>query len=325
MSSLPSPTHESERWHAFTVALTVYSRLKKTMKGKASALKEVKSIKMKELLFSLRDDNYLMFLQSVLEKHGQDQYKVLCHSQCINDAMDVDNEADYKEMVRKLHHNKSGTIKILVNMKQVERLPLSESGDKTSGPSDGDDNPKSSSHSAADLDTHLAQWQIKLQQLHKNEQNKGFIHDLGLVSCSGAFHSLSEDGEAMLCSPPNLESFNMANKVTYLHPMCKVQALAQPPPPTMPPLDINALTSVLLLQMLTKSGLLPSSVPTTPSVNLGVCNATKYEVDLDLQGIGPDILAEVNDKVLSDAGISVSNIIHLKRGCVVWQNSSDAK
>ncbi|KAI6038827.1 hypothetical protein EDC04DRAFT_2569295, partial [Pisolithus marmoratus] len=60
-------------------------------------------------------------------------------------------------------------------------------------------------------------------------------------------------------------------------------------------------------------------------VNLGVCNATKYEVDLDLQGIGPDILAEVNDKVLSDAGISVGNIIHLKRGCVVWQNSSDAK
>ncbi|KAI6039442.1 hypothetical protein EDC04DRAFT_2895240 [Pisolithus marmoratus] len=283
--------------------------------------------------------------------------------------MDVDNKADYKEMVGKLCHDKSRTIKILVDMKQVERLPSSESRDETSDPSDGDDNLKSSSHSAADLDTHLAQWWIKLQQLHKNEQNKGFTYvgPMGPILLTPAMildwcHAL-EDGEATLRSPPNLESFNMANKVTYLHPMRKVQALAQPPPPTMLPLDVNALTSVLLLQMLTKSGLLPSSVPTTPSgqsilslvtppranaehspssplvplptqlscflhfaeVNLGICNATKYEVDLNLQGISPDILAEVDDKVLSDVGISVSNIIHLKRGCVVWWNSSDAK
>ncbi|KAI6041786.1 hypothetical protein EDC04DRAFT_2892670 [Pisolithus marmoratus] len=384
MSSSPSPTHESERWHAFTVALTVYSRLKKTMKGKASASKEVKSIKTKELLFSLRDNNYLMFLQSILEKHGQDQYKVLGHGrypfklvppkakgQCVNDTMDVDNEADYKEMVGKLRHNKSGTIKILVDMKQVERLPSSESGVETSDPSDGDDNLKSSSHGAADLDARLARWQIKLQQLHKNEQNEGFTYvgPMGPIPLTPAMildwcHAL-EDGEAMLHSPPNLESFNMANKAMYLHPMCKVQALAQPPPPTTPPLDVNALTSVLLLQMLTKSGLLPSSVPATPSgqsilspvtppqanaehslslplipsptqlsrflhfaeVNLGVCNATKYKVDLDLQGISPDILTEVDDKVLSDAGISVGSIICLKRGygrTVQMQNENGA-
>ncbi|KAI6038826.1 hypothetical protein EDC04DRAFT_2895931 [Pisolithus marmoratus] len=177
--------------------------------------------------------------------------------QHVNDAMDTDNEANYKEMVRKLHHNKSRTIKILVDMKQVERLPSNESRDETSDPSDGNDNLKSPSHGAADLNTCLVQWWIKLQQLHKNEQNEGFMYvgPMGPVPLTPAMildwcHAL-EDGEATLCSPPNLESFNMANKAMYLHPMCKVQALAQPPPPTMPPLDVNALTSVLLLQMLT--------------------------------------------------------------------------
>ncbi|KAI6038115.1 hypothetical protein EDC04DRAFT_2896874 [Pisolithus marmoratus] len=189
MSSSPSPTHKSEKWHAFTIALTVYSSLKKTMKAKASASKEVKSIKMKELLFLLRYDNYLMFLQSILEKNGQDQYRVSgcrCYpfkfmppkakGQHVNDAMDIDNEADYKEMVRKLCHDKSGTIKILVDMKQVAKLPLSKSGDETSDPSDGDDNLKSSSHSAADFNTCLVQWWIKLQWLHKNEEDEGFTY-----------------------------------------------------------------------------------------------------------------------------------------------------
>ncbi|KAI6016595.1 hypothetical protein BKA83DRAFT_4497681 [Pisolithus microcarpus] len=172
-----------------------------------------------------------------------------------------------------------------------------------------------------------------------------------------------EDGEATLHSLPNLNSFNVTNEATYLHPMCKMQALAQPTPPTTLSLNVNSLTSVLLLQMLTKSGLLSSSVPAAPpsgsvpspvtptqahaelitssplvpsptqlsrfllfaEMNLGVCNATRYEVNLDLQGIGLDILAEVDDKVLADGGISIGNIIHLKRGCTVWWNSPDAK
>ncbi|KAI6008940.1 hypothetical protein EDC04DRAFT_2906864 [Pisolithus marmoratus] len=155
--SSPSPTRELEK------------HLKKNTKGKASALKEVKSVKMKELFFPLQDDNYLLFLQSILKKHGQDQYKVSVHKhypfkfvppkvkgQCVSDAMDVDNEVDYKEMVEKLHCNDSSTTKILVDMKQVRRLPLSESRDETSDASDGDNHLKSSSQGAGDLDTHLA-------------------------------------------------------------------------------------------------------------------------------------------------------------------------
>ncbi|KAI6015958.1 hypothetical protein EDC04DRAFT_2903549 [Pisolithus marmoratus] len=150
--SSPSPTCKLEEQYAFTIALTVYSSLKKNTKGKGSALKEVKSVKMKELFFPLQDDDYPLFLQSILEKHGQDQYKVSvckCYpfkfvllkvkGQHISDVMDVNNEIDYKEMVKILCHNDSSTTKILTDMKQVERLPLSESRDETSDASDGDD------------------------------------------------------------------------------------------------------------------------------------------------------------------------------------------
>ncbi|KIK13184.1 hypothetical protein PISMIDRAFT_119381, partial [Pisolithus microcarpus 441] len=59
--------------------------------------------------------------------------------------------------------------------------------------------------------------------------------------------------------------------------------------------------------------------------NLSVRNATQFEESLKLQGIGPDIPAEVDNKVLTDAGISIGNIIRLKRGCMAWWNSADAK
>lgn len=57
--------------------------------------------------------------------------------------MDVDNEADYKEMVEKIHSTTDlGTTKIFVDIKHVEKLPCqadSESGDEESGSSDNND------------------------------------------------------------------------------------------------------------------------------------------------------------------------------------------
>lgn len=56
--------------------------------------------------------------------------------------MDVDNEADYKEMVKKIHNMEPpGMIKIYVDMKHVKKLPCHQgldSGEDTR-PSDDDD------------------------------------------------------------------------------------------------------------------------------------------------------------------------------------------
>ncbi|KAL4079763.1 hypothetical protein J3A83DRAFT_4368600 [Scleroderma citrinum] len=82
-----------------------------------------------------------------------------------------------------------------------------------------------------------------------------------------------DEGMAMLNTPPNIESFDMANKVTILHPVCKSVA----PPATPPAADITMLTSAVLLCTLTHldSSLLqqpstlasqniPSTAPQTP-------------------------------------------------------------
>jgi hypothetical protein len=72
--------------------------------------------------------------------------------------------------------------------------------------------------------------------------------------------------------PPNTDSFDIANKAPVLNSVAR--RAAQPPqagtlnsvPSTSSTVDLNALTSVLLLQTLTKSGLisLPSSSEALP-------------------------------------------------------------
>jgi hypothetical protein len=91
----------------------------------------------------------------MLEKHGQDDYEVTAKKhypfrytlpkikgmfsfihwhymtqthagecrQCIADAIDVDNIADYKEMVVKINESKPAVIKILVDMRDIQKLP----------------------------------------------------------------------------------------------------------------------------------------------------------------------------------------------------------
>jgi hypothetical protein len=78
-----SPTlSDSDMAYTFAVSLTVYSFIKKkTAKGKVAAPKEEKSVKVKELQFSIDDTNYLDFLQSILDKHGQDQFMLSAKTQ----------------------------------------------------------------------------------------------------------------------------------------------------------------------------------------------------------------------------------------------------
>lgn len=72
MSQSPPPGDDLQ---SFSISLTVYSKVKKTTRGKTTS-KEEKSTKMKELLFALDDSNYLEFLRSILLKHGQKNYQV---------------------------------------------------------------------------------------------------------------------------------------------------------------------------------------------------------------------------------------------------------
>ena len=124
-------------------------------------------------------------------------------SQRVSDAMDVDNELDYKNMVQKIIDagDPSGVTKILVDMKSVEKLPSYQAGngDSEDADSDASDNHQvfflffsqsvsnvfdktQSSKTTSDLDTRLAQWRIKLTKLYTNEHDEGLTY----IRASGA-------------------------------------------------------------------------------------------------------------------------------------------
>ena len=162
MLPTPEPTQEDEKVYTFNVSPTIYTLLKKTAtRGtrRVATMKEEKLVKVKELPFAINEGNYINFLTSLLEKHGQEQYKVLekccfpfkyvppklkgsvlflylfggtlslmCTSQRSGDGMDIDNESDYKEMVQKIRKHGVSTTKIFVDMKDVEKLPMLSTG-----------------------------------------------------------------------------------------------------------------------------------------------------------------------------------------------------
>ncbi|KAI6129823.1 hypothetical protein EV401DRAFT_2066572 [Pisolithus croceorrhizus] len=136
-----SPALEDEvNLQAFSVSLAVYS----------------KSTKTKELLFAPDNSNYLEFLCSILRKHGLMNYQVTekkhfplkyilpkAKGQRIGDAIDVDNQNDYREMVKK------------VSDEAVPVAAGSGSGNDSEHTTDGD--MESPTHTKkADLDQHLA-------------------------------------------------------------------------------------------------------------------------------------------------------------------------
>ncbi|KAI6046204.1 hypothetical protein EDC04DRAFT_2598390 [Pisolithus marmoratus] len=261
------------------------------------ASKEEKSMKMKELLFAPDNSNYLDFLCSILLKHGLTNYQVSNKKhfplkQQLSNAINVDNQNDYKEMVKKISDNILPTVKVFIDMQHIKKLPHIL---QVTGTGSGNDSEPSTDGNM-------------------------------------------EDGQATINVPPNIPSFDIANKVPVLHPACKA-----PTHLLSPSVNINSLTLVLSLQMLTQSGLLighqeaTTSSPPVPSpsqlacflqyaeTSLGVHYALSYKSALALHGIGLDILQDVDNKFLSDLGISAGNVIHLKKGSTAWWNGPDAK
>ncbi|KIK24205.1 hypothetical protein PISMIDRAFT_10351 [Pisolithus microcarpus 441] len=119
------------------------------------------------------------------------------------------------------------------------------------------------SHSKkADLDHCLAQWHLKLEKVYKNDCDEGltYVRLLGVIPLTPAMIDnwciTLEDGQAMINVLLNIPSFDLANKAPVLHPTHK--AAAHLPSPSV---DVNSLTSVLLLQTLTQSSLLTSQQP----------------------------------------------------------------
>ena len=173
-----------------------------------------------------------------------------------------------------------------------------------------------------------------------------------LISIMRTLTSLQEDGLATLSTPLNIELFNFPHRVqTFMHPSWKVQV-----PALSPGVDTNLLTSVILLQMLTNSGLFQSSTAScglSPSPLQLQMFPSHFQwhwcadplKSLSLHHFCPHLNSHVswpmpkpilvcvmhqcmkphsNFKVIG-ISISTGDIICLKKGSVIWWNGPDAK
>jgi len=108
----------------------------------------------------------------------------------------------------------------------------------------------------AEHDSRLGQWHVKLQQKYKNEHNDGMTYVRPFESLPLTqpmildWACALEEGHVTIFTPPNIDSFNaVTHKAPILHPK---RASAQLPLPSsaMPAIDVNSLTSVLLIHTL---------------------------------------------------------------------------
>ncbi|KAG1850455.1 hypothetical protein F4604DRAFT_1959350 [Suillus subluteus] len=342
----------------FIIHLDTYTKTTTESNGKAKA-KEVKSTKVKELVFQISEHNHVEFLTTILAKHDKSHHRVterkkysfkyyLGNSRGRAEAMDVDNEADYAEMAKKLISEEPRKVKVFIDMKNVEKLPVStrnetmgDTASQDSGASDDDE--IAVVDNATELDHEIAHFRRLIIKKWGNEYDNSvtYIHQSGMeIPCTPAMikdwaHGMYEirtikyDGDATTMVPPNIPSFDPTKHEAPLHPMRRSMAAAATPTATsatpLTPLPVRTATSLPIT----------SPVAPTPSTlthflkyakdHLGVAFAPTYEPSLRGIGAGPDILADMADQDLARAGLSAGDIIRLKKGSVIWWNGPLAK
>ncbi|KAG1737714.1 hypothetical protein EDB19DRAFT_1829479 [Suillus lakei] len=264
--SSPSDPPEIPKFKAtFIIHLDTYTKITTESNGKAKT-KEVKSTKVKELVFQISEPNYIEFLTTILVKHDKSHYRVTerkKYSFNCAEAMDVDNQADYVEMAKKL----------------IFEEPQKIAGDTASQDSGASDDDKVAIiDSATELERKIACFCRLIIKKWGNEYDNSvtYIHQSGMeIPCTPAmikdWACGMYNGEATTMVPPNIPSFDPAKREAPLHPMrCSMAAAAATPAATSYPKD-----------------------------HLGVAFASTYEPSLCGIGAGPDILADTADQDLA--------------------------
>ncbi|KIK36703.1 hypothetical protein CY34DRAFT_26258 [Suillus luteus UH-Slu-Lm8-n1] len=309
--------------------------------------------------------NYLEFLTTMLAKHDKSLYKVTEKkrytfkylpgaSRSRTEAMDVDNKNDYAEMAKKIISEKLKKIKIFIDMKNVEKLPVStheaslenfsslgNAATNESGESEDEETVLVVETGASELEREIAHYQRLIIKKWGNDYDNSimYIHASGMeIPCTPAmvkdWARAMYDGEATTSMPPNIPSFDPAKREPALHPMRRTASATSMAPPTVNANDINHAT-IPSTPIVRASVLTQSPAILTPSKltrfleyaeqELGVSQAMMYESSLRSIGAGPDILVEIADQELARIGLTPGDIIRLKKGSVTWWNGPLAK
>ncbi|KIM83494.1 hypothetical protein PILCRDRAFT_6924 [Piloderma croceum F 1598] len=309
---------------------------------------------------------YVIFIYIRLEQGALKIFKVeeLVDS-CVCDAINVDSEKDYQRKVKNILENKPKKVKIIVDIKDVQRSCCVQNPGASDSEGDDDDNNNEAQlyngDGVSDLDRELARFRIKLEKKWGNEHDNTVIY----IYADGTTLPLTPlmikewaqalyEGIATITHPPNTQSFDPSKRAPSLLSSGATSA------PSTPGNNLAAFASIFsdirgLVQGVQRAAG-PVSTSTTPSSShtwqnvstseqsptcpspsqltrflrhceddLGIADVAFYESPLHRKLYGPDILHKVNNKALEDIGISPGNIIHLKDAAIPWYNGPSAK
>ncbi|KAI6011473.1 hypothetical protein EDC04DRAFT_2905451 [Pisolithus marmoratus] len=311
----PSPEGDDPP-QSFSIFLTVYLKIRKTSARGKTTSKEEKSTKMKELLFTANNSNYLDFLQAILLKHGLESYEVMekkhfplkyvppkAKGQWASDTIDVDNAADYREMLEKAYKNKQDEGLTYVGV--LGSIPL--------------------------MLAMVHDWCLALEDGQATIATLPNIESFNIANKAPILH-LMHKAATQAVQPTSSAAVDLNSLTLAILLWMLAQYDSSLHPPTLP----ASPTPQTPARNRVKDGDNRSSPPVpSPSKlvcylkfiesHLSVCHAMSYKSALELHRISPDILPDVSDKLLADLGLLAGDAIHLKKGSTAWWNRPDAK
>ncbi|KAJ7606532.1 hypothetical protein FB45DRAFT_1068431 [Roridomyces roridus] len=280
------------------------------------------------------------------------------------EALDIDTEEEYKALVKAILTGLPAKLTVYVDQGEIQkkwkqRKDLDEDSDNED--IDGEDPSLNDSNGLSELDRALARFREILEKRWQNDHDAGYMY---IDPDTGTSYPLTPqmmkewsramyNGESNQNAPPeHLVMFNTAHRKTALHPSRIAAGVNQPAPTS----DLGHLASILTT-VLGHAGLAPKpapavEVPATPartahhaspaspalptpsklprfleyaSRELGVPNARQFEFAMNENGYGPDILHRLEDRDLTDLGMTKGDAMRLKAGAAAWWEGPHAK
>ncbi|KAH7903921.1 hypothetical protein BJ138DRAFT_1019850 [Hygrophoropsis aurantiaca] len=301
-------------------------------------------------------------IYKVSEKKGYVFKYLYPPSKAQKDAIDVDNAEDYQSMVSKIIDEKPKKIKIYVDMHNVTKLPRRKETDNRTSELERDLAEKCIAIEKRWHNEHdggftyifkdgtllpltpqmIKEWCRAWRDRPKNATTPNDQVPPNTQAFDPAkqqpLNLARRSALPSAFTPPLSSGSGFVDSASEVHDLTSVLLLQavrdltqrSAPPNIMLPVPETPARKNPLLGSSDLSPALPTPSKLTRYLlhaekNLGVPNATMYEPLLALQGIGPDIMTLVDDKVFLDVGLTIGDVVRLKKGSDVWWNGPDAK
>ncbi|KAF9041154.1 hypothetical protein BDP27DRAFT_1523082 [Rhodocollybia butyracea] len=319
-------------------------KVKKLVKGS----KKTKSF---SFTFTTNPDNYLELMSQILVKCGLDekfkvsvrrvfQMKIQVPGEKKSEARDIDDESEYLEVAEKIIEMQSSkAIAIFVDMQQIER-----GAKKISSKDDDDSEDSPDENGLTQTQAQLVRFRELLSKEHGNTNKNGLTiidksNGLPVRLSNVAIENwMDNEPGVTIKDPPADDALFQATTLPNLSvPDRRRGRSSSTPDQTESPLSegttmlghlATIISSISDRHSRSRS---PSQIPPTATSpaknsptklprflqyaekNLSIGDATSYRFCLEQARFGPDILALVDNKALTDIGIPEGDVIRLKQ------------